>query len=87
MTPRPRKHTRHLAVAAATLALAAVAAPALAAGDYGADTCLNGYVWREAVPSDHVCVTTMVRTQTAQENAAAAAHRSPRAARTDPTPA
>jgi hypothetical protein len=77
MTSIRRTRARRLAVAAAALALAAVATPALGAGDYGVDTCLNGYVWREATPTDHVCVTPMVRLQTAQENGAAAAHRSP----------
>jgi hypothetical protein len=77
MTTTPGRKPRILAVAGAALALAAIAAPALATGDYGAQTCLNGYVWREAVPTDHVCVTPMVRMQTAQENDAAAAHRNP----------
>ena len=66
-----------IAVLTIVAAVAVVAAPALADGNYGADTCLNGYVWREAVPADHVCVTGQVRTQTAQENSLAAARRSP----------
>lgn len=33
--------------------------------------CVQGFVWREASPSDHVCVTPQVRTQTAQDNASA----------------
>jgi hypothetical protein len=41
------------------------------------DRCVQGYVWREASPSDHVCVTGAIRTQTAQENAAAAGRRNP----------
>ena len=77
MSTTSRKHARHLAAAAAALALAAVAAPALGAGNYGADTCLDGYVWRGAIPTDHVCVTPLVRMQTAQENDQAAARRSP----------
>jgi hypothetical protein len=77
MSTTSRRHARHLAAAAAALALAAVAAPALGAGNYGADTCLDGYVWRGAIPTDHVCVTPLVRMQTAQENDQAAAHRSP----------
>ncbi|WP_432932695.1 hypothetical protein ACQPZZ_15625 [Microbispora sp. CA-135349] len=48
-------------------ALPAVATSASAA-DYGPDTCVSGYVWREARPSDHVCVTPAVRTQTAKDN-------------------
>jgi hypothetical protein len=35
------------------------------------DTCLDGYVWRQAIPSDHVCVTPAVRSQAAADNAAA----------------
>ncbi|KAF2244167.1 hypothetical protein BU26DRAFT_608632 [Trematosphaeria pertusa] len=27
-----------------------------AGGDYGPDICLEGFVWREATPDDHVCV-------------------------------
>jgi hypothetical protein len=47
---------------------------------YGPDTCAQGYVWREAIPSDHVCVTPDVRTRTQQENAAAAGLRDPNGA-------
>jgi hypothetical protein len=63
-----------LSVAAA---LAVIVAPALADGDFGPDTCLNGFVWREANAADHVCVTPAVRTQTRQDNALAASRRSP----------
>jgi fibronectin type 3 domain-containing protein len=35
---------------------------------YGLDTCKFGYVWREVIPEDHVCVTGDIRTQTALEN-------------------
>jgi hypothetical protein len=41
------------------------------------DRCLQGYVWREADASDHVCVTPAVRTATAQDNALASARRNP----------
>jgi len=34
-------------------------------------TCITGYVWREANPVDHVCVTPDVRAQAAADNAAA----------------
>jgi hypothetical protein len=34
--------------------------------------CLNGFVWREAVDSDHVCVTPGTRAQAADDNAHAA---------------
>ncbi|HYS34853.1 MAG TPA: hypothetical protein VEO01_04330 [Pseudonocardiaceae bacterium] len=33
--------------------------------------CLQGYVWRQAIPSDHVCVTPAERSQVAADNAAA----------------
>jgi hypothetical protein len=56
-----------------SIALAAVVYPAPAqAQPYGPDTCIQGYVWREARPGDTVCVTPPVRTATAQQNAAAA---------------
>jgi hypothetical protein len=44
---------------------------------YGPDTCKQGYVWRGANSSDHVCVTPQTRTETAQENAQAAALKDP----------
>jgi hypothetical protein len=66
------------AVLIAAIGLAAVvAAPGFANGDFGPDTCLNGFVWRDAAPVDHVCVTPAVRSQAAADNAQAAAHRSP----------
>jgi hypothetical protein len=47
---------------------------------FGPDTCAQGYVWREAIPSDHVCVTPDVRTRTQQENTAAPGLRDPNGA-------
>jgi hypothetical protein len=44
---------------------------------YGVDTCVQGFVWREAFPEDHVCVTPQIRTQAANDNAQAGARRSP----------
>jgi hypothetical protein len=41
------------------------------------DRCLQGFVWREASPSDHVCVTPAVRSETRDENAQAASRREP----------
>ena len=52
-------------------------APAPPSLPYGPDTCLQGYVWRDAFPNDHVCVTPDIRTQAAQDNALAASRRSP----------
>lgn len=34
---------------------------AAAAGPYGPDTCVKGYVWREATAADHTCVAPSVR--------------------------
>jgi hypothetical protein len=36
---------------------------------YGPETCMQGFVWREARSGDSVCVTPDVRSSTAQENA------------------
>lgn len=70
-------NTRLLAVALGT---AALASPAVAgAADYGPNTCLNGFVWREAYSGDVVCVTPATRTRAAQDNAAAASRRDPNA--------
>lgn len=44
---------------------------------YGTDTCLQGYVWREAVPNDHVCVTPETRFQVAYDNSQVAARIQP----------
>ena len=46
-------------------------------GPYGPDTCMSGYVWREAIPSDHACVTPDQRDQVAADNAAAGSRRNP----------
>ena len=62
--------------AASMLAGASVPASASAAGDHGPLTCLDGYVWRQATPQDHVCVTPAVRAQTARDNALASSRRS-----------
>jgi hypothetical protein len=39
---------------------------------FAADTCKFGFVWREATPTDHVCVSPGVRTQARDDNAHAA---------------
>lgn len=44
---------------------------------YGPDTCIRGFVWRDAVPNDHVCVKPGVREQAQIDNSQAAARRSP----------
>ena len=41
------------------------------------DTCRPGFVWREAFPGDHVCVTPETRAQAAHDNSQADARREP----------
>lgn len=52
------------------------ALPASAAGSHGPLTCLDGFVWRQATPRDHVCVTPALHAQTARDNALAPTRRS-----------
>jgi hypothetical protein len=42
---------------------------------YGPDTCINGYVWREARTRDNVCVTPGTRDQVAARNANTGGHK------------
>lgn len=65
-----------VAAIAVASALAVASVPASAAGDHGPLTCLDGYVWRQATPQDHVCVTPEVRAHTASDNAQAASRSS-----------
>lgn len=44
---------------------------------YGPDTCADGFVWRDAIPGDHVCVVPGARATAATENASAGAHVDP----------
>ena len=69
---------RKLIVAATFAALPALPAAAQAQ-DYGPNTCLNGFVWREAFPGDAVCVKPQVRSDAKADNAAAASRRDPSA--------
>lgn len=41
------------------------------------DRCITGYVWREAVAGDHVCVTPETRSQAQRDNSLAESRRSP----------
>jgi len=63
-----------IAAFAISLIASAAAPVAPAAADdfaYGPDTCRTGYVWREAAPFDHVCVSGPSRSRAASENAVA----------------
>jgi len=64
------RYSTILPLFAAAVAVVAIPVPAQAQ-PYGPDTCIQGYVWREARPGDTVCVTPPTRTATAQQNAAA----------------
>jgi hypothetical protein len=64
------------------MALIPVGNPVVAQADplpYGPDTCVQGFVWREARPGDTVCVTPTVRDQVAQQNANPGSNRDPNA--------
>lgn len=63
--------------ATGVLVLVGPTLPAQAVGDYGPQTCLEGFVWREAVADDRVCVTGAVRAQAADDNRQASARRDP----------
>ncbi len=66
------------AASAAALIVAAGITPALADPlPYGPDTCINGYVWREARTGDTVCVTPATRSQVKQQNANPTANKEP----------
>ena len=67
-----------LIIPAAIAALALPTAPAQAQ-DYGPNTCLTGFVWREAFAGDVVCVPPSTRSRAKQDNAAATSRRDPSA--------
>lgn len=51
---------------------------ALAVGDFGPDTCVDGFVWREATgPQDHVCVSVETRDQARRDNDQALGRKQP----------
>jgi hypothetical protein len=47
------------------------------AGSEKHDKCIAGYVWREAIPDDHVCVSVQTHEQTLQDNMLAGSRRNP----------
>lgn len=66
------------ALLAASLVLSSFSiAPMAVALPYGADTCAEGFVWRDAAPGDHVCVKPLGRQRAAEENALAASRVDP----------
>ena len=64
-------------LAVAFVASSFTIAPVAIALPYGPDTCAEGFVWRDAAPGDHVCVTANSRQRAANENAAAASRIDP----------
>src|SRR6516165_378546 len=69
------------AAAAAVMGTSALI-PVPAAADplpYGPDTCIQGYVWREARPGDTVCVTPEIRATVAKQNSTPGANKDPNA--------
>lgn len=46
-------------------------------GPYGINTCLQGFVWRDAYNGDQICVTVETRTKTSKENAEEGLHSAP----------
>jgi hypothetical protein len=66
-----------LIVFMASLAAFSLVIMAYAQLPYGPDTCKQGFVWREAFPGDHVCVTPKTRTQAASDNSQAGARTEP----------
>jgi hypothetical protein len=69
------------AAAAAIGAAAVIPVPAVADPlPYGPDTCIQGYVWREARTGDTVCVTPDVRSTVLQQNSNPGANKDPNGA-------
>ncbi len=69
--------TSSLIIAICALRLLTLPIPAVAACDYGPNTCLPGFVWRDAFQGDQTCVPGSTRDQAAQENSQAASRRDP----------
>jgi hypothetical protein len=67
------------AVAAPALALAAIVVTVPAPAVAQPDTCVSGFVWREARSGDTVCVTPGMRATIAQQNSTPGANKDPNA--------
>jgi hypothetical protein len=72
------RYSTILPLFAAVAAVVAIPAPAQAQ-PYGPDTCISGFVWREARGGDTVCVTSAERDAVAQQNANPGANKDPNA--------
>ena len=57
--------------------LSAAARRSPTGGPFGVDSCRAGFVWREASPTDHVCVPPASRTRAHDDNAAGATRKNP----------
>lgn len=69
---------KHICMFFVFLALIIDSSKSYAVCEYGPDTCLPGFVWREACgPNDHVCVPGASRDQAATDNSLADQRRSP----------
>jgi hypothetical protein len=66
-----------VATMVAAAATFAVVTPSPAQAAPAPDTCVSGYVWREAYTGDRVCVTPSTRSQAWYDNSQAAARRNP----------
>lgn len=74
----PRLFGWLVALAAAIVATTILGpAPPASAGEFGPDTCRQGWVWREAVPGDHVCVSPQTRSQAWADNGQAGSRVAP----------
>lgn len=68
---------QHLTISLLVVAALSFNHPARAAAAQNPNTCLQGYVWREAYPGDVVCVTPAVREATRNDNRLAASRVEP----------
>jgi hypothetical protein len=66
-----------LVILSAIIAIFAAALLVIVAQAQSDDACSQEYVWREAFPGDHVCVTIKARRQAANDNSNAVARREP----------
>lgn len=72
------RYAATLSLTAAAVGVVAMPAPAQAL-PYGPDTCISGFVWREARGGDTVCVTPAERDAVAQQNANPGTNKDPNA--------